>query len=400
MEQIQFTYLFHRYFSKQSTPEETEAFFTYLRSAENDDELKKLILQTWEAEIPNYHQDERNADAIFHAIIGKSKVRTLGLWSRIAVAAAIIIFVGAGIAIYLSKDNLPSIATNKPADVNPGGYKAKLTLADGRIIILDSAIAGQLATQGKTVITNKDGQLVYDAGKVSGQVSPTGGDLEGAYNILSTSKGETYGTVLSDGSKVLLNSASSIKFPVSFTGKERKVEITGEAYFEVAPLSPKGGQGKVPFIVSANGITTEVLGTHFNINSYADEEATKVTLLEGSVKVVPFSTSGEGKGLRLKPGQQAVLTNDSRLITLAPDLNEVIAWKQGLFHFESADLKTILRQYARWYDIEVIYEGPVSNEKYFSIMSRNTTLSNVLKSLQANDIQFRIEGRKLYVGKG
>jgi ferric-dicitrate binding protein FerR (iron transport regulator) len=145
----------------------------------------------------------------------------------------------------------------------------------------------------------------------------------------------------------------------------------------------------------------QALGTEFNINAYADEGAMNTTLIEGSVRVV---SSEQGvvspKQVIIKPGQQTLLKNNQLTVINDVNIDEVIAWKEGKFHFESADLKTILRQFARWYNIEVIYEGPVSNEKFFSIMSRNTTLSNVLKSLQANDIKFRIEGRKLFVQSG
>lgn len=300
-----------------------------------------------------------------------------------AVAAAIILLLSLGAWFFFFRETSgPQPVTNQePADINPGTYKAKLTLADGRTIILDSTTAGELAKQGTTAIINKDGQIVYS--------SAPGADHQGIlYNTLSTGYGETYSTVLADGTKVWLNSSSSIKFPVAFTNPERKVEITGEAYFEVAKDPAK------KFIVTSNDLSTEVIGTHFNINGYRDEAAVKVTLFEGSVRVSAQNTPGSRV---LKPGQQAQLKTDHLSVINDINTDEVIAWKEGLFHFESANLTTILRQFARWYNIEIIYQVPASNEKFFIMMSRNTTLSNVLKSLQANEIRFRIEGRKLFV---
>lgn len=311
----------------------------------------------------------------------KGKIIRLPRIAAVAASVLLLVALGAWLFFYRKTAGPPPVAYQQPTDINPGTYKARLTLADGRILILDSSAAGELAKQGNTAIISKDGQIVYSSG--SGAYSQ-----DALYNTLSTGYGEIYSTVLADGSKVWLNSASSITFPVAFTGNERKVAITGEAYFEVAKDASR------KFIVTNGSLSTEVVGTHFNINGYGDETGSKVTLLEGSVRV-----SGQSihDSRLLKPGQQAQLKTDRLSVTNDVNTDEVIAWKEGLFHFESADLTTILRQFARWYNIEIIYQVPVSNEKFFIIMSRNTTLSNMLKSLQANEIKFRIEGRKLFV---
>lgn len=333
----------------------------------------RAALQQWLQQEINGRRDSRE----------KLRGKVFRLPPAAAVAASVILLLALGAWFFFFRETTDQqpITRQQPIDINPGTYKARLTLADGRTIVLDSAASGELAKQGNTSVINKDGQIIYN--------SDPGVNSQGElYNTLSTTYGETYSTVLADGSKVWLNSASSIKFPVAFAGNERRVEITGEAYFEIAKDPAK------KFIVSSGNLVTEVFGTHFNINSYEDEAGTKVTLFEGSVRVTE-STSHDSR--LLKPGQQTQVTANRLSVTNDVNTNEVIAWKEGLFHFESTDLKTILRQFARWYNIEIIYQVPVSNEKFFIIMGRNTTLSNVLKSLQANEIKFRIEGRKLFV---
>jgi ferric-dicitrate binding protein FerR (iron transport regulator) len=171
------------------------------------------------------------------------------------------------------------------------------------------------------------------------------------------------------------------------------VTISGEAYFAVSH------NAKIPFKVIANGAEIQDIGTEFNVSAYGDEPETKTTLVEGSVRVRSGVDSRES--IVIKPGQQAILSANLQLTTSNQvDLDEVTAWKNGLFHFESADVKTILRQFARWYDVEVIYEGELSTRKFFGIVNRDTPLSNVLQILKANDIKFRIEGKKLYVVSG
>ncbi len=238
---------------------------------------------------------------------------------------------------------------------------------------------GELAQQGNTTIIHEDEQLVY---------SQDGGDGKMVYNTVSTSRGETYSLKLADGTTVYLNSASSVKFPVAFSGSERRIEITGEAYFKVAKNASQ------PFFVTVNGMAVQALGTEFNINAYSDESVIKTTLIEGLVEV---STKDNPVTEIIKPGQQTKLNGNALTVVKDVNIDEVIAWKDGFFHFESADLQSILRQFSRWYDVEVQYEGVISDERFFVIMSRKSTLSSVLKALQANDIKFRIEEKRLIV---
>jgi transmembrane sensor len=338
-------------------------------------------------------------------------------WVRYA--AAIILLFGIGTVVYLTQQKKnPSVTHTNPVpvqnDVAPGGNKAILTLADGTKIILDSAANGMIAKQGNSVIEKKNGAITYLATAPNEDALTREGARQGpnrageTLNTMSTPRGGQYQLTLPDGSQVWLNAESSITYPTAFTGKERRVSITGEAYFEVAKDKTK------PFKVSAQSadgrrqtgenktLEIEVLGTHFNVNTYNEEPTIKTTLLEGSVRLTSHRSplTSVHTSLTLQPGQQGQWDPKKDQLSLAvhSDVEEIIAWTQGKFHFESADLKTILRQFERWYDIQVVYEGPVSSEKYFVIMNRNATLSSVLKSLQANDIQFRIEGKKLFVG--
>lgn len=265
-----------------------------------------------------------------------------------------------------------------PAAIVPGGNKAYLILADGRSILLDSSADGQLAKQGNVSIRKENGKLAYNSGAQEGEV---------LYNTIRTPKGGQYQLELSDGSKVWLNAASTLRFPASFTGKERRVEMTGEAYFEIAK---KNGQ---PFIVSSNGIDTRVTGTHFNINAYPDELFTSTTLLEGAVAVQDGM-----KKLLLLPGEQArYIPGQPLMLVKHPDLDEVMAWKKGKFIFNEADIKTIMRQISRWYDVDIIYEGTVRSETFSGMVSRESNISKVLRIMEEGGVKFSIESRKIIV---
>lgn len=314
-------------------------------------------------------------------------------WGRISTAAALIAVFVTGYWFFVLRKNVHTpIAVHTPTsatDVLPGSNKALLTLDDGSTIALDNARPGSLTQQGNTrILKPEDGQLKYE---------PITGDKTDAvsYNILSTPRGGQYKLVLPDGSKVWLNAASSIRYPTAFTGDERKVEVAGEAYFEIAK------NASMPFKVlvdrqlkTAHPMEIQVLGTGFNVNAYADEETINTTLLEGSVKVVKGTASG-----LLKPGQQAQLRDNSDMrYVFDADIDNVIAWKNGVFEFVDENLQTIMRQIARWYDVEVIYRGDIPTDKFTGRVSRNTSLSGVLKILQLSDIRITIENKKVIVG--
>ena len=227
--------------------------------------------------------------------------------------------------------------------------------------------------------------MIYSSSKVA---SSTGGkDLRGAvaYNTLTTPRGGQYHLTLSDGTSVWLNAASSIKYPIAFTGNERRVEITGEVYFEVEHNAAK------PFRVICNGQTVEDLGTHFNINAYNDENAVKTTLLEGSVNV-----SAAGKNKMLKPGEQAQLQHGNIRIADV-DVNKVAAWKNGLFQFNDDNIRDIMRQLGRWYDVDIKYEGNLPDWEFSGAIPRNANLSQVLDILSFVKVHFRIDGKTIVV---
>jgi len=315
-----------------------------------------------------------------------------------AAAAGIILFLGVGAYFYFNQKPGSEVAKTPAAkkmknDVAPGGNKAILTLANGSNITLDSAANGELAQQGNSVINKtKDGELKYEPA-IPGKPGEAGKpQLAIVYNTLATPRGGQYQLVLPDGSRVWLNAASSIRYPTAFTGNERKVEITGEAYFEVAPVRLRSGQ-KMPFIVQEGGMSVQVLGTHFNVNGYEDEDAVRTTLLEGSVKV-----SKDDVYVLLKPGEQTSLSHSSNLSQPIPvQTDEVMAWKNGQFAFRDATIESIMRQAARWYDVDVVYDATITKH-FIANIPRSVPLSELLKVLELTDqVHFKVQGRKITV---
>jgi transmembrane sensor len=306
-------------------------------------------------------------------------------WYKWAAAAILIGVLGAASYLMLndtSNDISEGTTQNERLknDVAPGGNKAVLTLADGSIITLDDARNDTLTQQGSTKVIKFGAKLVYDPANTDSK--------EVVYNTITTPRGGMYQIELPDGSQVWINSASSLRFPTAFVGGVRKVEITGEAYFEIAK------NRSMPFVVSVNGAEVQVLGTHFNVMYYGDENAVKTTLLEGSVRFV----SGNDTSL-LKPGQQSQMTKEGKLkVVDGVDVESIVAWKKGLFYFDNADIGTVMRQLARWYDVEVVYETKEIASLFVGKMPRSLQLSEVLKALEiSGDIKFRIEGKRIIV---
>lgn len=315
-------------------------------------------------------------------------------YSLVAAAAVLLVVLGAGGYFWLSNKPAPSalkqpIASVKSKDLPPGREAAVLTLADGQKIVLDSA-KGTICQQGNVSVLNVKGMLSY------ARVSKKNGQPEVIYNTVSTARGNQYQLILADGTKVWLNSASSLRFPTSFTGNRREVELDGEGYFEVAKNPAK------PFHVKTRSQDIEVLGTHFNVNAYKDEESIKTTLLEGKVKVVNRKSVPQGgsndQSVILKPGEQASVSQTSPSITVqTADIDQVMAWKNGWFEFDDTDVKMIMRQISRWYDVDIVYEIKPGNDKFGGRISRNLNLSNILKMLENYGVHFRLEGKTLVV---
>lgn len=303
---------------------------------------------------------------------------------NVAAAASLVIFISVAIYFTLRDTKNDIVAEAAPqqikSEIAPGENKAILTLSDGSTIILDDAKNGQVAEQGGTQITKlTNGQLVYNRSN--------GEPAKVAFNSLTTPRGGQFKLTLPDGSEAWLNAASSIKYPTAFTGRERKVEISGEVYFEIAHNASK------PFKVSVNGIEVKVLGTHFNINAYNDEGLVKTTLLEGSIRLAK-----DGSVTTLTPGQQAQIRNGSGIkVVNDVDVNQVVAWKNGYFSFNRADVQTVMRQIARWYDVEVSYEKNIPERQFGGKIDRNSNITEVLKILEESKVHFRINGKKIIV---
>lgn len=270
--------------------------------------------------------------------------------------------------------------TSLPAgDIPPGKKGAVLTLADGSQVVLDSMNSGLVASQGGTKVVLDNGQLNYDV--ATGQGQPV-------YNTMTTPNGRQFRLSLPDGTEVWLNSASSITFPTSFAGNERTVSVTGETYFEVTKDKTR------PFHVKVSGMEVEVLGTHFNINAYTDEAAIKTTLLEGSVKI-----RRDGNSLAtLVPGQQAQYAGAAVRVSDA-NIEQVMAWKNGVFDFNGADLQTVARQLMRWYNISVKYEGNLPERRFLGKLPQDLNLSQVLRIFKEVEISCRLEGQTLILSR-
>lgn len=307
-------------------------------------------------------------------------VRRIHIMRRWGWAAAVLVLLVSAGAYFLLKPSPAKPVMAAVADIAPGSNKAVLTLADGSEMLLDSA-GNRTIQQGGTAIKQTGGNLQYNA---------TGGEAAGSYNTLTTPRGGQFRITLPDGTKVWLNAASSLHYPTAFTGNERKVSITGEAYFEVAKNEEK------PFRVAINATNTiEVLGTSFNVNAYTDEDYISTTLLTGLVRV----RNGTGQAV-LKPGQQAHATAAQPFVQVLEhaDISKAIAWKNGLFNFQDVDLKEVMQQLSRWYDIEVVYEQGIPDLQFIGEIDRSMPLSEVLKGLQMSGVNFRLEqGRRLLV---
>lgn len=385
-------YLFDRHFAKTCTGAEREELAVIILSGKHEDEIKDYLQQAWESTNNTEDMDRGKSEDIIRSILTsapiiKQKVAKIHrIWKRVAAAAAIILMVSIG-GYFVFKNNIPKeIAKLEPQEKRfkndiaaPSITKSTITLEDGSIVALDSVSSGTLATQGDVhVVKTADGKVIYDG---------TSNKL--VYNTLTNPRGsKVVDITLSDGSRVWLDAGSSVTYPVAFVGNERKVSITGEAYFEVTHDATK------PFVVSKGETTVQVLGTHFNVNAYDDEGAIKVTLLEGSVKVSMVN----GQSAMIKPGEQAKVVDGKLSIAKGVDLVETMAWKNGLFTFNEATIETLMKQIEKWYDVDINYEGKATTSHFVVTIPRTVTMSNVFKILEeTGGVHFKIEGRKVTV---
>ncbi|ODS83526.1 MAG: hypothetical protein ABS46_06245 [Cytophagaceae bacterium SCN 52-12] len=376
----------------------------YRKGTLTDEE--RILLESWYLKLAEETElAEENAGRLGAAIenLGppaiperKTPVRPLLKWA--AVAASVLILVSLAI-VYRPDHHEETVVSSDPLlkeDALPGQHRATLTLADGSSIPLEKTGPGVLVKENRvSIVKTGDGEIACNVaagpGKPPGKVS---------YNKLETPKAGQYRVILPDGTRAWLNAASSIRFPALFPAGERVVEISGEVYFEVAKLRKNGRN--IPFRVRSGVQTVEVLGTVFNVNGYADEETTKTTLLEGSIRVIDNAHAGET--VVLKPGQQTLLSakiqgpaDSPRLDIKEVDTGSVVAWKEGYFRFDGVGLPELMRQLSRWYDMEVVYETVVADHEFVGRIERDANLSKVLRILELGGVRFRIEGKKIIV---
>lgn len=382
-----FLEILERYNSGKATREEVQYLEAYYNLFEiNDDFLnddnEKSIKETIKLSVDH-------AINVYEGI-AKGAGTNAGIFKmsflRYAAAAMALIMLSIGTYFILRNGNDTSQQLAVHHELSPGTNKAILTLANGKKIVLDKSANGEIAKQpGISIANTPDGQIVYTV--IPTNDNPANG-MDISSNTISTPKGGQYQVVLSDGTRVWLNSASSISYPTIFSKEERLVELNGEAYFEVAKNK------KVPFRVKNRTQIIEVLGTHFNVNSYTDEPVMRTTLLEGSVKI----STGNDQAI-LVPGQQARVNKSGTDVSVESNINtdKVVAWKNGVFSFENDDLKSVMRQITRWYDVNVVYSGPLPNEKFFGEISRNSNLSEVFKILELNNVHFDVVGKTIKV---
>ena len=391
------TYLFRRYFDKTATVEERDELMHLINDPGSEAMVTSLMEEMYLSGKPTKQDPfaEGKREKILNAILGENSTdsftnrvvpitRDRFSWIRYAAAIAVFLCLSVGLYVYVNRSSSEQLGlTRSRNDVKPGGNKAILTLSNGTKIVLNDAKDGTLAQQGNaSVVKLANGELAYKQGG-SSEEAPV-------YNTMSTPRGGQYRLQLPDGTMVMLNAESSITYPIAFTGKERIVMISGEAYFEVAKNK------NMPFRVHFGDQTVEVLGTHFNISAYKDQPAFKTTLLEGSVKI----SKGQENQL-LVPGQQAVYEPGSHKFNLKTvDTDDILAWKNGLFLFDNTEIDNVMLQLARWYNIEVFYKGPKPTLNFTGEIRKDSNLSRVFKILESTGgAKFTINGNIVTVEK-
>ncbi|WP_069660439.1 FecR family protein [Arcticibacter eurypsychrophilus] len=410
------TYLFRSYYRKTATRQEIEELF-HLLQVSTDDEVLSLMHKEWDhlqVEEPLF-KPHKSREILNQILLNEAEGGDLGgeialdnekrkwafmrKWAlspkRLSAAAAILLFVSLGLHfLKIQPERLKlGVQKHQPALKNILSKKnqAILTLASGKVIILDTAGIGTLIkTKDFRFRKTKERQLEYLSLTNIILTDDEHSTLDGRHsrlNTISTPKGGQYEVLLPDGTKVWLNAASSLLFPAAFAGKTREVELIGEAYFEVAKSA------KMPFVVKSRLAKVEVLGTHFNISAYGEGSAMKTTLLEGAVKISDTNTSTV-----LKPGEQAIVNKNSDMkVVRMVDVESAVAWKNGLFQFNEADIKEVMQQAMHWYDLNVSYEGPIAGRHITGKISRNVQASEFLNMLKYTGVKFKIEGKNVVI---
>ncbi|PVD50639.1 hypothetical protein DC498_18770 [Terrimonas sp.] len=394
MDKERFSYLLEKHFQKTISPSERKELSQIMRRLQPDAALEEWMHEKWHSFSPGEKLEEDETEQYFDSImaaaneIDERSPRSHHIaFTRsrrwLSVAAILLIGLSGSLAYLFIQKPAGSVheqATIIPKqDIAPGGNFATLTLADGTKVILDSAVNGIVAEQGNTkVIKLGNGEIKYEHSKSLGKV---------LFNTMTTPAGGQYHLLLPDGTGVWLNAASSVTYPTVFTGKERMVSVTGEAYFEVTR------NAAMPFKVKTGEQVIEVLGTHFNVNAYSDENTVNTTLAEGKISI-----TDKGKTMLLQPGQQAQNNRSGNLVLIQhPDIDETLAWKDGLFRFNGTGIEAIMRQVSRWYNVEVIYKDKIT-EQFVAEIPRNVKVSKLLELLElTKQVHFTIDNRTITV---
>jgi transmembrane sensor len=377
-------YLLSRYTANNCTRKELLEFFTMIKDAGDDESLNQLLEPVWQSisdtdKIPDLDRDKifKNITAGNHVIPMQSPRR----WMRYAAAALLLASGAVGFYYYNTKasSKISSSYANK-APTKQDRNKATLTLADGTLMPLNNKVGGVIVTQNEVPVKQvANGEIIYQSNSAKLPKEQT-------YNTLATPLGGQFAITLADGTKVWLNAMSSLKYPVTFVGNERRVELTGEGYFEVAKNK------HMPFIVTVNNSEVKVFGTHFNIMGYISEHTTGITLLEGSVSV-----SADGRSQMLLPGQLASV-KDHQITISATDGSQAVAWKNGYFNFGHEKIEVIMRKLSRWFNIDVTYQGKITREGFVGAIPQTTELAEILKTLELTGlVHFKVNGRSVIV---
>lgn len=381
--------LIQRHFSEGLDAGEQRELAAWLEADKRNKELFEQLSdepqrQAWLQQLQAYDLEDG-----MQAIQRKISVRRFRYRRLLPYAAAgVVLAIAAGVAInrfYPANLKQPDVAASLPSggDITAGGNKAMLTLANGHTIVLDSASSGLLTVQGTTKIMNaKSGLLTYSHDRRQEKPAPV------SFNVLTTPNGGQYAVILPDNTKVWLNANSSIRYPTAFRADKREVELTGEAYFEVAH------NDKQPFVVDVNGREIQDIGTTFNVKAYSGDGPMQTTLLQGAVKVIY-----DAQSILLRPGEQAQENAQGIIKVTRVNTDDAVAWKNGFFAFDNSDLKTVMRTLARWYDVKVAYDGKVPDEHFDGMIQRNLSLATVLKYLKRDGVDFEIEGRSITVSR-
>jgi transmembrane sensor len=392
MDQKRIGILLKLYANNLATPEEIEELFAFFKTNDLDDASKKTLIEFLLSESPEVAASESTWEKIWSniqegALLTGRKGRRLWVFTPGIAAAAAALLLLAGSYFILNKKKVNLLVTGRANgithDLPPGGNHAILTLSDGSSISLDTAQNGYLANKNNTkIIKLNTGYISYKNIKSK--------KVKNLMNTITTPRGGQYELELSDGTKVWLNAASSLSFPVAFSGKERRVTLKGEGYFEVAK------NAATPFYVDANNIHVKVLGTHFNIMDYSDEDNINTTLLEGKVTISKDDVSGK---VLLEPGRQAVLNKKSNTINVGKaNIAEAIAWKNGEFRFKNTGIKELMRQVGRWYDVNVEYQTTATNQFFTASLPRMQNISELLETLElTGTVHFKLVDKTVIV---